>query len=126
VQRAIDLIKARYSEALHLDDIADSIGLTCFQAIRLFRGIIGLTPHAYLTQVRLTEACRLLPCGICIAEAATAASFYDQSAMTHHFRSCYVITPGPFVQAPGSGARQRQIDPARRRAQLSSSVSQYR
>jgi AraC-like DNA-binding protein len=47
---------------LRLEDLAAEVGLTTFQLIGLFKRTVGLTPHAYLTQVRLGMACR--PCGI--------------------------------------------------------------
>ena len=43
-----------------LEDLAAEVGLTTFQLIGLFKRTVGLTPHAYLTQVRLNMACRRL------------------------------------------------------------------
>ena len=55
-------VKARmreeYARDLKLDELAADVGLTTFQLIGLFKRVIGLTPHAYLTQVRLGMACR--------------------------------------------------------------------
>jgi AraC-like DNA-binding protein len=67
--------------------------------IGLFRRSTGLTPHTYLTQIRLATACRLLRHGMALAEAATAVGFYDQSALTKHFKRCYAITPLQFQRA---------------------------
>jgi AraC-like DNA-binding protein len=53
----------------------------------------------YLTQVRLNMACRHLRRGMPIADVAAATGFYDQSALTNHFRRSYGITPLQFATA---------------------------
>ena len=76
-----------------LEDLAAEVGLTTFQLIGLFKRTVGLTPHAYLTQVRLSMACRHLRHSPVLADVATAVGFYDQSALNKHFKRCYGITP---------------------------------
>jgi len=93
------LMRARHAEALKLDDIAAAAGLTAFQLIGLFRRTTGLTPHAYLTQLRLGAACRLLRHRTPPAECAAEVGFYDQSALNKHFKRCYGITPLQFQKA---------------------------
>jgi AraC-like DNA-binding protein len=94
-----DLMRARYADHVTLDDLGQSVGLTRFQLIGLFKRTIGLTPHAYLNQIRLNIACSLLKRGVSIADAAAAAGFYDQSALTKYFKRCYAITPKQFAAA---------------------------
>ena len=96
---AIDRMRSDYPRDLRLDDLAQPLGLTAFQLIGLFRRTTGLTPHAYLTQVRLNAACRQLRRGLSIADVAAATGFYDQSALTRHFKRCYGITPRQFATA---------------------------
>jgi AraC-like DNA-binding protein len=90
---------ADYASDLQLEDLAAGAGLTTFQLIGLFKRTVGLTPHAYLTQIRLGMACRHLRRSPALAEAATAVGFYDQSALTKHFKRCYGITPLQFARA---------------------------
>ena len=99
LRRAVLLMHDRFAEPLLLDDVASTLGLTKFQLIGLFKHTIGLTPHVYLTQVRLNAACRLLKRGHSLAETAIATGFYDQSAMNRHFKRCYAITPLQFASA---------------------------
>jgi AraC-like DNA-binding protein len=99
LQAAIDHMRACHAEGLRLEDIAEPVGLTAFQLIGLFRRATGLTPHAYLTQIRLNAACRGLRRGLPIADVAAGAGFYDQSALTRHFKRCYGITPRQFAKA---------------------------
>jgi AraC-like DNA-binding protein len=99
VRTVIDLMKARHTETPHLHDLAAAAGLTEFQLIGLFKRTVGLTPHAYLTQVRLNAACRHLRHGTPPADAAPLCGFYDQSALNKHFKRCYGITPLQFARA---------------------------
>jgi AraC-like DNA-binding protein len=92
-------MQARHDEELRLDDLAGAVGLTTFQLIGLFKRTTGLTPHSCLTQIRLNAACRRLRRGSSIAEAAALSGFYDQSALTRHFKRCYAITPRQFASA---------------------------
>ena len=98
------LIRERYSEQLTLEDMGLVTDLTPFQLIGLFKRTIGLTPHAYLTQVRLKAAIREMRRGTSIAQAALVAGFYDQSALTTHFKRAYGITPLQWVHAAASRA----------------------
>lgn len=89
----------RHAEELTLDDMGAAVGLTPFQLIGLFKRATGLTPHAYLTQIRLNAARRELQAGRPIVEAALAAGFCDQSALNRHFKRCLGITPLQWLRA---------------------------
>lgn len=102
-RRIIELMHARHSENLGLDELAHAAGLTRFQLIGLFKRAVGLTPHAYLVHIRLNAACRLLKRGFPLVESALAAGFCDQSALTKHFKRCYGITPLQFATAARTG-----------------------
>jgi AraC-like DNA-binding protein len=97
--KAVERMRAEYASELRLEELAAGVGLTTFQLIGLFKRTVGLTPHAYLTQVRLGMACRHLRHSPVLAEVATAVGFYDQSALNKHFKRCYGITPLQFAKA---------------------------
>jgi len=97
--RVQERMQAEYASDLRLEDLAAEAGLTTFQLIGLFKRTVGLTPHAYLTQVRLNMACRQLRHKPALAEVATSVGFYDQSALNKHFKRCYGITPRQFARA---------------------------
>jgi len=99
LRAVVELMRERHAERLTLPALASSAGMTQFQLIGLFRAGTGMTPHAYLTQVRLGAACHHLRRSRPIAEAAAAAGFYDQSALTRHFKRAYGMTPTQYVRA---------------------------
>lgn len=88
-----------YAEKLTLERMSSRVGLTPFQLISLFKRTVGLTPHAYLTQVRLKAAMRELQRGASLTEAALAVGFYDQSALNNHLKRSYGITPLQYMQS---------------------------
>jgi len=98
-ERVRERMQADHARELHLEELAAEAGLTTFQLIALFKRTVGLTPHAYLTQVRLGAACRYLRHGRPLAGVASDVGFYDQSALTKHFKRCYGITPLQFARA---------------------------
>lgn len=99
LQRALAILQQRFCEPLQLSDVARALDLTPFQLIGLFKREFGLTPYALLTQIRLNAACSLMKRGRSIAECAIAAGFYDQAALTKHFRARFAVTPAQYALA---------------------------
>ena len=98
-ERVRERMQAEHRRDLRLETLAADVGLTTFQLIGLFKRTAGLTPHAYLIQLRLGMACRHLRRLRPLADVATDVGFYDQSALTKHFKRCYGITPLQFARA---------------------------
>ena len=98
-RKAVALMAARHGEPLRLEAVAAEVDLSVFQLIGLFKRMAGLTPHAYLIQLRLDAACRDLRRGQPPAEVAASAGFYDQSALNRNFKRIYGITPLQFARA---------------------------
>lgn len=108
--KARQLISERYHEQLSLSEIAEPLGLSTFQLIALFKRHSGMTPHAYLTQVRLRTACQQLSRGKQIVDVALENGFYDQSALNKHFKRSFAITPLQFLTAAGFKPARRPIE----------------
>lgn len=88
-----------YAQSVALKDLATLTEMSTFHLIRSFNKEIGLSPHAYLTQARVHRARELLQQGVAPADAATDVGFYDQSALSRHFKRIYGVTPGQYVDA---------------------------
>lgn len=99
LQQVIAIMEMRYSESLTLETLGNSVNLTAFQLIGLFKRTTGMTPHNYLTQIRLRAAIRSIRAGEPLSESAVAAGFYDQAALTTHFKRAYGMTPLHFACA---------------------------
>lgn len=104
-----DMMHDRHDQELTLADLSREVGLTPFQLIAMFKRTTGLTPHAFLTQIRLNAAVKALESGVPIAEAALSAGFYDQSALTRHFKRCFGVTPLQWMRAAMTDPNVRAI-----------------
>lgn len=98
----LELVRDCYADGLTLERMGAASGLTPFQLIVAFKRTLGLTPHAYLTQLRLRSALRHLRLGQPVADAALTSGFYDQSALNKHFKRTFGMTPLQYVRARAS------------------------
>lgn len=97
LRRAIELLQARYAEPLRLDELARAAGLSPNQLTRVFRAGTGLTPHAYLTDLRLQRSRALLRrSDMPLAEVAAATGFADQAHWQRHWLRRHACTPGAY------------------------------
>ena len=99
VRKAVDYFHAHLDSAIRLKKLAQMLGCTQFHLIRLFRTHMGMSPHAFLLQLRLEHARRLLEQGRPIAPAAHESGFSDQSHLTRAFKSRYGLTPAAYRKA---------------------------
>lgn len=92
-----DYICEHFRNDLGVDELAALAGLSRYHFIRSFRAAFGLPPHAYLNQLRLQHARKLLLAGRTAAEAAAESGFYDQSRLNKLFRRAYGVTPARYA-----------------------------
>ncbi|KTS79852.1 AraC family transcriptional regulator [Pseudomonas oryzihabitans] len=94
--RARDVLHAHHHEDISLEDLARACGVDRFRLTRAFKAAFGLAPHAYLVQLRLSRARRLLADGLSPADTAAALGFADQSHLGRWFRRAYGLTPAAY------------------------------
>lgn len=99
VRRVVEFLHAHLEQPVSLDDLANVASLSRYHLIRVFRQARGLTPYAYLIQIRVEQAKVMLRKGCAAASVAQATGFADQSHLTRVFRSLTGITPGRFARA---------------------------
>ncbi len=93
-RRVRDYCISRLAERITLEDLASLCGMSRFQFLRRFSRRFGLTPHNWLTRLRLERACHLLARGgQTVAELAQELGFYDQSHFTRSFRAAFGVAP---------------------------------
>jgi AraC-like DNA-binding protein len=98
VRRVRHYLEQHYAQHITLDDLAAVARLSPFHLLRVFRGAVGLPPHAYLTYVRVRQAQRLLLADLPIADVAAQTGFADQSHLTRHFKRIVGVPPGHYRQ----------------------------
>jgi AraC-like DNA-binding protein len=82
---------ARYD--IGLEQLAAATGVDRFRLTRAFKAAYGMAPHAYLVQLRLATARRLLARGEQPATVAMELGFADQSHLGRWFVRAYGLTP---------------------------------
>ncbi|WP_441343260.1 helix-turn-helix domain-containing protein [Phreatobacter sp.] len=93
-------IEAHAADAIDLDAVARFAGLSPFHFLRLFRRVIGVTPHQYLVHCRLKRAAGLLaepePS---VTAIAYDVGFGDLSNFVRSFHRAAGVSPGAFRKA---------------------------
>ena len=96
VRRVIDYLDSHFDEDLSIDTLAGIACLSPYHFIRTFSGQTGLTPHAWLMQLRARKAKELLGRGLPIADVAAQTGFADQSHLSRSFKRFLGYTPGQY------------------------------
>lgn len=94
-------IHEHWAQDIQLDQLASVAYLSKSYFIRAFRHRMGMSPYAYLIQVRLNRAKALLRNGAAPIDVAQQTGFYDQSHFTHYFKRFMGVPPGQYQQAAG-------------------------
>jgi AraC-like DNA-binding protein len=102
-QRAVSAalwIEAHSHESIELPDAAREAGLSAFHFLRVFAGVLGVTPHQYLVRCRLRHAARLLADDTRpITDVALDVGFADLSNFVRTFHRAAGVPPRCFRQA---------------------------
>ncbi|AIR91244.1 AraC family transcriptional regulator [Pseudomonas cremoricolorata] len=95
-QRAREYLHAHVAEDIGLEQLAAACNTDRYRLTRAFKAAYGLAPHAYLIQLRLTQARQLLSRGQTPAAVAARLGFADQSHLGRWFRRAYRLTPADY------------------------------
>jgi len=102
-RRAVDAaawLDAHASKPVDLDAAAAEAGLSPFHFLRVFAGVLGVTPHQYLVRSRLRRAARLLADqDRSITDVAADVGFGDLSNFVRTFHRAAGVSPRRFRQA---------------------------
>jgi AraC-like DNA-binding protein len=95
-QKARDYLHANARFDIGLDQVAAAAGVDRFRLTRAFKAAYGIAPHAYLVQLRLAIARRMLARGELPATVAMELGFADQSHLGRWFVRAYGLTPAMY------------------------------
>jgi transcriptional regulator GlxA family with amidase domain len=94
VVTAVNVLRARLAEPWTLDALADEVHLSRSQLVRSFDATVGMSPMAYLRQMRVERMARLLAStDLSVAEAARAVGWKNQFHASQTFHAAYGISP---------------------------------
>lgn len=94
VQRSLNYIHANLEKELTLQKLASIAHVSAFHFVRMFRSDLGITPHRYIIEQRISRAQVLLSCtSLAIAEVSRRIGFSSQSHFTRAFHEEIGMTP---------------------------------
>lgn len=99
VERARNYLTTRFVGQVRLGQIAAECGLSSFQLIRIFQRVLGVSPYAYVVQLRVNKARELLHQGVGVSEVAYSCGFSDQSHLTRVFKKAVGVPPATYQRA---------------------------
>lgn len=101
-RRAVGLVKEyledNLAENVSLAEISRLATLSPYHLSRVFKEEVGLPPHAYQTQARITRARDMILRGWPVSRVAQETGFSDQSHLTRHFKKLVGVPPGSYAR----------------------------
>jgi AraC-like DNA-binding protein len=97
-RRARQYLDESYVRDVSLSELAAACGCSPFHLARAFTAQFGLPPHAYLNNLRVNRAKRMIRAGTPLADVAYAVGYCDQSHLNRRFKKIVGITPSQYAQ----------------------------
>jgi len=99
VRQAVSKMHDEPSVKHTLDELSSCAGMSKFHFLRSFKDATGMTPHAYLSVMRVERAKRLLMSSSKpIADIAADCGFADQAHLNRSYKKIYETTPGSIIR----------------------------
>ncbi len=109
VRSAVRFMESNYFHSFDIAWLAKKLGISRTHFTMLFTESVGLSPHAYLTDVRLSRAAKLLTgSDLSVGEIASAVGYKSVERFSAAFSSRYSISPLRWRKSNDSTERQNQ------------------
>ncbi len=101
LERALGFFEAGYQDDISVSDIAEDVGFDrCYFSL-IFKEAMGVSPHKYLTSLRIDKACKLMiETNASIAEISESVGI-DPSNFSRTFKSEMGISPIQYKKRHG-------------------------
>ncbi|KZN64431.1 hypothetical protein N478_22305 [Pseudoalteromonas luteoviolacea S4060-1] len=98
VRQSKHFMELYYMNKLELDDLANAAFLSRFHYVRVFKRMYGLTPRAYLRNLRVNKAKELIKNGISITTVCFDIGYESPSTFSSVFKKCTGYAPKEYQQ----------------------------
>ena len=94
IATAVQFIEEHFAQPLSVARLARLVKLSPYYFLRIFRRVVGVTPHQFVLRRRLREAAMRLRTSLeSVLDIALDSGFGDLSNFNHTFRAAFVTTP---------------------------------
>lgn len=101
-RRSMELIRAKLSEDISLDELASEAKLSVYHFARMFKQSVGVPPRVYLTRLRMEKACDLLEnTDLTITQIALEVGYSSNQALARVFMKNLRMNPTDYRRAAG-------------------------
>jgi AraC family transcriptional regulator len=99
-RRSIEMMRARLSEDVSLDELAAEVRLSPFHFARMFKQSVGVPPRVHLTRLRMEKACELLEMtDMPITEIALEVGYSSNQVLARVFSKHQHMSPSDYRRA---------------------------
>jgi AraC-like DNA-binding protein len=112
VAAARDRLDASVEQGVTLLELAQSVHVSPYHLHRLFRAEVGVSPHEYLTRLRIRRARDLLAAGASVGEAASATGFGSPGYFAAVFKRRAGVSPSAYRLGLAGAAPEEERGPA--------------
>src|SRR5690606_16040649 len=99
-RRCLELMHARLSEDISLDELAAEARLSPYHFARMFKQSLGVPPRVYLTRLRVEKACELLErTDLPITEIALEVGYSSNQVLARVFHKHMLLSPSDYRRA---------------------------
>lgn len=99
-RRCLELLRARLSEDISLDELAAEARLSPFHFARMFKQSVGVPPRVYLTRLRMERACELLALtDLPVTEIAQQVGYSSNQVLARVFTKHHRMSPTEYRRA---------------------------
>jgi AraC family transcriptional regulator len=96
VLAARDWLQTSLARDVTLLELASEVHLSPFHLHRLFRSVVGVPPHEFVTRARIRLALELLAEGCSVTEVAMATGYSTPSGFSSAFKRRVGISPSRY------------------------------
>lgn len=93
VRQSKTFMEKFYAEKVELNDLAKAACMSRFHYIRVFQRMYGLTPRAYLRDLRISKAKGLIKQGLSITHVCLEIGYESVPTFSSVFKKCTGYTP---------------------------------
>lgn len=98
IRRSKAFMERFYTDNIALNDIAKAAFLSRFHYVRIFQRMYGLTPRAYLRDLRISKAKELIKKGMPITQVCFAKGYESLPTFSSVFKKCTGYSPKEYQQ----------------------------